>query len=102
MKWKVWSFPQNVHSGNYYGRRTEHGALEPAPPQKPDHVVCRRVADYNVPLPPGAATTICSQCAAPIAYNPKGPHQDVKKICMQCGRIRPLPITPEEAAKFPK
>jgi hypothetical protein len=94
--------PHDVHGGNYYGRRDADGPLEPAAPQRPDHVICRRVADYNVPLPPSAATTICNQCAAPIAFNPKGPHQDVKKICMQCARIRPLTITPDEAAKFPK
>jgi len=84
--------PTEVHAGNYYGERHRGGPLEPAPPQRPDYVVCRRVADYDVALPAGAATTICNQCAAPIAFNPKGPHQDVKKICMQCARIQPLPM----------
>lgn len=82
----------DVHGGNFYGQRVKDGPLEPAPPGRPDIVVCRRVADYDVPLPAHAATTNCSQCAAPIAFNPQGPHQDVKKICMQCARIQPLPM----------
>jgi len=85
--------PTDVHAGNYYGVRHGGGPLEPAPPGRPDHVVCRRVADYDISLPAGAATTICNRCAAPIAFNPKGPHQDVPKICMQCARIKPLPMT---------
>lgn len=95
--------PPDVHSGNYYGRRTPGGPLEPAPPGVPDQVVCRRVGDYpNGEPPAGAALDTCTHCSALIAYNPKGPFQYVPRVCMQCARIAPLPITPEEAAKFPK
>jgi hypothetical protein len=84
---------RRVDAGNYYGERTAHGPLEPAPPGVPDHVICRRVVDYAPhPVPAGAEFTTCSQCNALIAYNPQGPHQGVPKICMQCARIMPLPM----------
>jgi hypothetical protein len=69
------------------------GPLEPASPQIPDVIICRRVVDYApAPIPDGAEFTPCADCNALVAYNPKGPFQYVPKICMQCARIRPLPM----------
>ena len=81
--------------GKYYGR-TWDGRLEPidgVPVQTPDAIICRRVADYPHQVPPaGAVRGFCQTCGAVIAYNPKGPHQDRPRICMQCAQIQPLPI----------
>lgn len=83
-----------VNSGNYYGRDAD-GKLHrigdvDAPP---DIVICRRVADYPAGTRDGQVGR-CSQCAAPIRYNPDGPHQDRPRVCMQCAGIQPLPIEP--------
>lgn len=82
--------------GRYYGRLTEDGPLVPAAPGTPDAVICRRVADYpGGVLPAGARMALCCQCGAGIAFNPRGPHQDRPRACMQCCGIQPLPFEVE-------
>lgn len=75
-----------------YLRTDQRGNLQPADAGNPDAVICRRVADYASSPPAGAALGACDQCAAPIAYNPEGPHLDRPRICMQCAGIEPLPF----------
>lgn len=53
--------------------------------------VCRRVADFNVPLPKDAGFADCGICGARIAYNPAR-SVDAPKVCMQCAGLEPLPI----------
>lgn len=85
--------PLDVVAGHYYERRRRGGPLEPAAPAVPDYIVCRRVVDYApAPIPAAAEVTTCSRCSALVAYNPKGPFQDVPKVCMQCSGVTPLPI----------
>jgi hypothetical protein len=79
--------------GRFYGR-TWDDRLEELPGQDhaPDVWICRRVTDYpGGALPAGAAPSVCTQCGAAIAFNPKR-SVDAPKICMQCGGIQPLPI----------
>jgi len=90
---------QRVDAGNYYERQHRDGWLVPTAPAVPDVIVCRRVVDYApAPVPDGAAVETCSQCSALVAYNPAGPagpggpFQRVPKVCMQCARIKPLPM----------
>jgi hypothetical protein len=64
----------------------------PIEPHDPTVVICRRVADYNVPAPKDAALDLCATCGAKIFYNPNGPHLDKPRICLQCHGIEPLPI----------
>lgn len=78
--------------GHYYGI-THDGRFEEITAQRPDSVLCRRVADFpNGRAPDGATITACGRCAAPIAWNARGPHLAAPRICMQCGGITPLPI----------
>ena len=83
----------DVKAGEWWGRRRDTGQYERLPPQAgvPDQVVCRRVIDYNVPIPAGAVTGPCATCGARIAFNParfpERPH-----VCMQCAGVRPLPF----------
>ena len=82
-----------VNAGEYWGRRTENGPLEPAPPGVPDQVICRRLCDFGPgQLPAAAAITACSQCGFAVAFNPQGRYPDKPKLCMQCAHIIPLPI----------
>jgi hypothetical protein len=87
----------DVFGGGFYSRVTKDGPLVPAPPTTPDLWICRRVVDFPDQLPPfGSAITACARCHVRIAYNPKR-HPSVPvtvpKVCMQCARIEPLPIT---------
>ena len=76
-----------------YYRYTPGRGHQPAPAGIPDAVICRRVADFPHGRPPaGAAITDCVKCGVPIAYNPRGPHQDKPHVCMPCEHIQPLPI----------
>jgi hypothetical protein len=78
--------------GHYYGV-TQAGRFEETTAARPDHVLCRRVADFpGGRVPTGATVSACTGCAAPIAWNPRGPYPDVPRLCMQCGGIAPLPI----------
>lgn len=83
-----------IHAGHYYGERHDGERIDLGRTLgvPPDVVICRRVADYPLGPPAAAGIMPCSQCTAPIAYNPAGPHQQAPKICMQCARIHPLPI----------
>jgi len=86
----------NVFGGHFYGRMTEDGPLVPVPEMMPDLWICRRVADFPNQQPPaGGALAVCSRCQARIVYDqrrhPRVP-VSVPKICMQCAKIKPLPI----------
>lgn len=82
-----------VVAGKYYGEPRDGGPLQEAPPGRPDFVICRRLADFpHGTAPAGAAVDHCARCAAPIAFNPRGPHGDRPRVCMQCFRIQPDPI----------
>jgi hypothetical protein len=83
--------------GKYYadigGRLREVRPVEGEPPEA---VICRRVADYPGSVPPaGAMVGRCLDCDASIVYDPRGPHPGVRRICMQCARIQPLPFEAE-------
>lgn len=84
-----------VHPGRFYGRRSPTGPLEPAPADSvPDEVVCRRLRDFGPgQIPPSGAITACARCGAAVVYNPAGRFLEKPKVCMQCCRIEPLPIT---------
>lgn len=85
----------DVFGGQFYGRLTPNGPLVPAPPQRPDTWICRRVADFPRGLPARAAVSNCSRCAVPIAYNPARfacIPPETPQVCMQCAGIQPLPI----------
>jgi hypothetical protein len=88
----------DVFGGRFYGRLTDGGPLVPAPPQRPDTWICRRVADFPAGIAPvGAAIGYCARCSAPIAYNPGrilSVPLDTPQVCMQCAGIQPLPIEP--------
>jgi hypothetical protein len=91
----------DVFGGKFYGRVTPDGPLLEAPAGTPDVWICRRVADFpGGQAPAGSAPAICSQCAAPIAYNPARDATvppATPKVCMQCARIHPLPIEGDPA-----
>lgn len=79
--------------GTYYWLNFFDGDMKEAAPGVPHRVVCRRVADFPDGRPPaGAAFVPCVECAAPVAYNPHGPHRDRPRVCMQCVGVEPLPI----------
>lgn len=87
-----------IESGHYYyltrGLTRGHGAT-PAGPGQPDVVLCRPVADFPDGRPPaGAAIGTCRTCRTPIAYDPKGPHQDAPRECMRCAGFEPAPLAP--------
>ena len=90
--------PNRVDAGRFY-TRTFNGPLKPASPGPPDVWICRRIVDYPNGTPPARAELdTCSQCSALIAYNPARVAEvppNTKKICMQCGGIRPLAIEGE-------
>lgn len=78
-----------THGGMYFDPVTR----AEAPPGEPSHVICRRIADYAPsPVPTGAAVGRCAQCDAPVAYNPRGPHLDRPRLCMQCAGIQPAAL----------
>lgn len=82
-----------IKPGTYYGRVTHDGPLVPAPAGTPDAVLCRRVVDFPEGRPPtGARIGICTMCGHDVAWNPRGPHPDQPRLCLQCGGIEPLPI----------
>jgi len=86
--------PTDVHGGQYYGR-TWAGQLVPLGdvPVPPDSIICRRVADFPLGVPPaGAHIDPCTKCGAWVASNPHGPFRDRPRVCMQCEQIQPLPI----------
>jgi hypothetical protein len=75
-----------VYAGRYYVSGKE------VSPRTPHVWICRRLADLpGGELPEGAAAATCSQCGAPIAYNPLRGIR-VPKVCMQCEGITPDPI----------
>lgn len=87
--------PTPVQGGGFYQRDASGFTPVPDPARAPDGWICRRVADFpHGRLPVGAATAVCRQCAAPIAFNPARVDipATVPKICMQCAAIQPLPI----------
>lgn len=84
-----------IHGGRFYGRLTRDGPLVPVdePLGEPDAWICRRVADFpQQQIPEGGLVAACSRCQAPIAFNPIHV-STAPKVCMQCMRIQPLPIT---------
>lgn len=84
-----------THGGQYIAETPDGPQRVEAHGQAPAFVMCRRVSDYPLGLPPiGARVLTCSQCDAPIAANPAGPHQDRPHVCMQCGGFEPLPFPP--------
>jgi hypothetical protein len=80
--------------GRYYARTTDDLLITvDAPGRAPDVVICRRVVDYPSGHPPvEAAITTCRDCGVPVAFNPRGPHQERPRICLQCAGIHPLPM----------
>lgn len=91
---------QQVEGGRFYGRLTPDGPLVPTEQivGQPDAWVCRRVADFpGQQVPTGGALAQCTECGAPIAFNPARNPTCVRtapKVCMQCAFIRPLPMEP--------
>ena len=83
-----------VKSGKFYGRTWDGRLVEVADAgREPDHIICRRRADYpGQRAPVGARLAPCSKCGELVAYNPLGRFPDKPKVCMQCAHIRPLPI----------
>lgn len=84
----------DVHGGRYYGRLTPTGPLVPVTDVvgEPDAWICRRVADYpNQTIPAGGAVAVCTECGAPVAFNPTRTIA-APKVCMQCVGIQPLPF----------
>lgn len=85
---------QDVGPG--YFRADDDGRLQRTTPradEAPAFVVCRRVSDYPLALPPTAAGIgPCSTCGALVAFNLAGPHMDRPRVCMQCAQIKPLPF----------
>jgi hypothetical protein len=64
----------------------------PTSTTRPDVWICRRVADYPDARPPSAAAIDrCTDCDAPIAYNPARV-VDAPRVCMQCAGITPEPF----------
>lgn len=85
----------DVYGGQFYGV-TATGKMVPIgemAPRQPDVWICRRVADYpGQCVPAGGEVTPCATCAAPVVFNPKREGITAPKVCMQCERIKPLPI----------
>lgn len=87
--------PGDIVTGGQYFERTPEG-MHPVgndtPPGPVDGWICRRVADYpGGRVPTGGEVSMCTACGAPIVFNPAR-HVEAPKVCMQCARIRPLPI----------
>lgn len=80
--------------GKFYQFGPDGVDREAVEPEDGDEViswVCRRVEDFNISIPAGAAFADCSVCGAPIVYNPART-VDAPKVCMQCAGLIPLPI----------
>lgn len=87
----------DIFGGQFYGVTTRGRLLSvgTAAPEgrEADYWICRRVVDYApAPVPPGGAITPCTKCGASVVFNPKREGVTAPKICMQCARIKPLPI----------
>lgn len=85
-----------IKSGTYVGRNRPDEPwteTEPSPGAAPDAVVCRRLVDYpGFQVPRGGEIGTCGRCDQLVVFNPKGPHQDRPRVCMQCVGISPLPF----------
>jgi hypothetical protein len=84
----------DVVGGQFYYHTREEGfvPIGAEPPREPDIWVCRRVADYpGQRVPAGGTVAPCTKCRASIVFNPAR-EVNAPKVCMQCARIRPLPI----------
>jgi hypothetical protein len=87
----------DVSGGQFY-ERTPSGRMVPTTPEgrAPDAWICRRLCDYPPsPVPAAAGIANCARCGFAIVFNPgrlDTVPADTLKICMQCARIRPLPI----------
>lgn len=88
--------PKKVNPGKFYAvtddRMVEVGAQDD-PALTPDVWICRRLSDYNVPVPQAAAVGNCTRCGERVVYNPAR-RVNAPRVCMQCAGIEPLPFTP--------
>ena len=81
--------------GKYYERIGGRTLREYDGDPPPEVVICRRLADFPQGTPPpGAVLWFCAECHATLVGDPKAPHQELPRICLQCAGIRPLPWTP--------
>ncbi len=87
--------PSRIITGGQFWEREPGAPPKPVGndvSREPDAWICRRVADYpGARVPAGGAVAACSDCGAPIVFNPART-VSAKKYCMQCSGIRPLPI----------